>query len=1067
MKTVGLKIEIDGLSDITKEVVKLETELKDLNAQLKETEVGSDAYIELRNQVALTTESLKAAKKEQKDFIKSAEATKDAEGSYYQLNQQLVDLKKQYKSLSQAERESAEGQELQKKIQGLDKELKKIDAGIGQFQRNVGNYPKGIGKIIKGLEEVIPGFKEFSAGLRDAEGNLNLFGKALIGGFVAFQSAKLIGQAIKALDEFVSKINETRETVAEFSGAYGEDLDRVTAQTTALANTFDTDAQTISEAAAALSAQLGIGFEEALSKLEGTLIEGQGNADDYLKTITEYPEAFQDATGEITEFSERNKQLVSTNKELAASQVDVAKRLQGFVDGAKNLGNTLMTGLLSILADVLDFLTPIANGIGFLVGKFFEFSDAIRNVVLELPIIKQLFEGLQAGAKILYDAFQNMPFIFAGVVEAIKQLGKNFVDFFKVLALDAQIFGNQIKEFFGANVDAAIEELRRRRASITDEGRTVGKAFADGFNKAKAQADADAALKERAEREKQAAALKKISNKELAERAKAQRDAAETIAKEREKYSQQELEQARNRAALLADLQAKVIDQTIKNIQDARTKEIAEIENGFTKQVEAYKANYDKLVQEGKAREAELVKIFGANSKEVLAAREALSKDLIQIQAQQNLIIAQLEKTKNDDIAKVNDAYRKTELEKAKAAAEEARAFRDMILSDELNYIDQVAQLRESANEEALNKLLAQEADAKKREQAVRLALEQETLNKLADARVKLRALDDQEQFLKSQAAQNVEIKQEEYDAILKARQELNTEISALELEQTERVRQEAEKQKALRLQGIEKTAGYIQEGIGYLDQFLDAANARQEKQIADRQAASEERQSALQSEIENATGLRKRFLEQQLAQEVAAAEQLAKEQERIQRNAAKVDKGIALTQSLIQGFLAVSRAAASAPPPLNIPAIVAASVTAATQTALIAAQPLADGGAVSPVVLPDSGGRVVAAKNIPTTSKGDNVLVAARVGETFLNARQTNMLRPHLAAARIPGFATGGLVGAPNVSGITSQEANARRLLNEAIRDQAINTRVVLVTDDLDRDNREKTSIEKKVILR
>ncbi len=116
MKVIGLKIEIDGLSDITKEVVKLEQELKTLNNDLKGAEIGSDAYIDLRNQIVATSEALKVAKKEQKDFVKSAEATKAAEGSYYALNQELVDLKKAYKNLSAAERESAKGDELQKKI---------------------------------------------------------------------------------------------------------------------------------------------------------------------------------------------------------------------------------------------------------------------------------------------------------------------------------------------------------------------------------------------------------------------------------------------------------------------------------------------------------------------------------------------------------------------------------------------------------------------------------------------------------------------------------------------------------------------------------------------------------------------------------------------------------------------------------------------------------------------------------------------------------------------------------------------------------------------------------------
>jgi hypothetical protein len=53
-KTIALSIEIDGLSDITKQVVGLEQELKNLNTELKGAAVGSDEYIKLRNQIAAT-----------------------------------------------------------------------------------------------------------------------------------------------------------------------------------------------------------------------------------------------------------------------------------------------------------------------------------------------------------------------------------------------------------------------------------------------------------------------------------------------------------------------------------------------------------------------------------------------------------------------------------------------------------------------------------------------------------------------------------------------------------------------------------------------------------------------------------------------------------------------------------------------------------------------------------------------------------------------------------------------------------------------------------------------------
>jgi hypothetical protein len=1120
MKTVGLKIEIEGLSDITKQVVQLETELKDLNAQLDNTEKGSDAYIDLRNQIAQTKEQLKAANKEQKDFIKSAEATKSAEGSYYALNQELVDLKKAYKNLSAAERDSAKGDELKKKIQGLDTELKKIDAGIGQFQRNVGNYPKGIGRIVKGLEQVIPGFDQFSKSLQNANGKLNIFGKALIGGFVAFQGAKLIGQAVKALDEFVSKINETRETVAEFSGAYGEDLDSITASTTALATTFDTDAKQIAEAAQALSKQLGIGFEDALGKLEGALVEGRGNANDYLSTIAEYPEAFKEAGSEVTQFSERNRQLLDTNKELAASQVDVAKRLTGVTDGLKQAGNAIYTGLFLVLAQLIDLFKPVGAAfsklgaaVSGLFGSFkaagdeastfskiiqltlvrpFQilagilqvgadvltfFVNGLKSIIEQSPFLQAVFKRISDFANSVNEGFTNLPATFAGVIEALKQLGTNFVNFFKTLSLDAQIFGNQIKEFFGANVDAAIAELKRRRAEITDESRTVGQAFADGFNKAKATADKAAAEEARKNAEIEAAKARQAaateSNKDLKARAEKQREAAKKLQADREKYAEDELKQAQSRAALLADLQAKVIDATIANIQDARKRETDAIENSFEDQKKAYQNGYNQLVTEGQKREAELIELFGKNSKEVAAAREALAQDLIAIQEQQNAIIVQLEATKNAEIAKVNESYKQEEIEKAQALSEQLKAFRDEALTSELDYIQQVGDLKQQAAQEQLNKTLASESDASKRIAAEKLAAEQELISKIETLRQQLRAVEDQDAFLKSQAALGVQIKEDEYAAVLKARQELNTQLSELELQQTENIRAEADKQKAIRQGQIDSVVSYTEQGLELLSSVIESVNARQEAVIEEQLNASNARQEQLSSEIENATGLRKKFLQQQLDNEIAAAEKLAKEQEKIQRNAAKVDKGIALTQSIIQGFLAVSRAVASAPPPLNIPAIVAATIQAGVQTAAIAAQPLAEGGAVQPVILPDSGGRVVGATNIPTTSRGDNVLVAARVGETFLNSKQTARLKPYLSAARVPGFASGGLIGGvstvPNLTGITSGGAETIRAFNErteAIKEQVLRTKVILVTDDLSRDNENKDRIEKRARL-
>lgn len=1075
-KTIALTIEIDGLSDITKQVVGLEQQLKGLNEELKKTDVGSDAYIDLRNQIAQTTKALSDAKKEQKDFIKSAEATKGAEGSYYQLNQELVDLKKAYKNLSAEERNSAKGTEMKKKIQGLDAELKKIDGSIGQFQRNVGNYPKGIGKIVKGLEQVIPGFQNFQQQLQDSNGKLNIFGKALIGGFVAFQGAKLIGQAVKALDEFVSKINETREVVAGFSGAYGEDLDVLTSSTTALANTFNTDAKTIGGAAEALSKQLGIGFEEALGQLEGALVEGRGNADDYLKTIEEYPEAFTAASGEVSDFSERNKDLLATNKELATSQVDVAKRLTGVTDTLKGAGAAITTGLLTILADVIDFFKPVVAGITFLVGKWYEFTSAIGETVRELPIVKQLFEGIGTVASNIAFFFQNLPSIFAGVVASLKQLGVNFVNFFQSLYLDAQIFAQQVKGVFGASVEDAIADLRKQRAAVNQDGATLGEAFAKGFNEAKAEenkkAAADAAKEAAVEADKARQAAKIQSNKDLKAQAEQARAAAKKLAEERKKFAVDEEKEARARVALLADLQAKLLDEQIKNIKDDQARTLAETNAGFENQKADLIKQYDALKLAAQEREKELLATFGKNSAELLKVQTENIKLLTQVAEEQTKIRVELEKQQAAEIAKLNDEARKAEIEKAEQQVALLRQYRDEALNSEIEFIDSVGTMRELKAEESLNKRLMGEEDALKREEIIRIAAEEKIAAEIALINNKLQAVNDQEDFLKSQAEAGVEIKQEEYDAVLTARQQLNTQLSSLELQQTQNLKTQSQKQLAIRVKQFEEIAGYAQKGLEIIDQIGAAISERAEAQVQEQIDRSTERQEQLSEDLEGATGLRRQFIQQQIDAEIAAQKNLEKVQEEIQIKSAKRQKAIAIAQAIINGALAITNILATTPKAdfgiASAILIGLAAATTAAQIATIAAQPLAEGGAVVPVGLPDSGGKVVGVQNIPQTSKGDNVLVAARVGETFLNKGQTELLRPFLSAAKIPGFATGGLLGAPNLTGVN--QSGAIRAFNErtnAMQGQILETKVYLVTDELHRDTAEQDRIKKKVTFR
>ena len=120
---------------------------------------------------------------------------------------------------------------------------------------------------------------------------------------------------------------------------------------------------------------------------------------------------------------------------------------------------------------------------------------------------------------------------------------------------------------------------------------------------------------------------------------------------------------------------------------------------------------------------------------------------------------------------------------------------------------------------------------------------------------------------------------------------------------------------------------------------------------------------------------------------------------------------------AIIQSLIATALAIAKANP--NIPLMILAGITGAAQTAAIAAQPLATGGVVGKLngeIVQFAGGGVVKSKgNIKPLTNGDNVLATLKTGEVVLNREQQNRIGySTLKSAKIPGFAAGGVVGAP-----------------------------------------------------
>jgi hypothetical protein len=1055
---VGFTISIDGIQSINQLNAAIKQTNSEINALDQTTEEGAKEVMELRDKLGQLVAQQKALKKAQDDVNKSFLPEK-AVGAYDALAAKLNKLRKEFKNAAlDGSRTTEELDKMQREIQQLDKTLKSVDGQVGQFQRNVGNYPKTFARLTRSLNQTIPGFEAFSSQLRNSEGQVSGFGKALIGGFLAFQGAKLIGQAIQKLDQFISKINETKNTVAEFSGAYDEDLNTLTASTTALAETFNTDARTISAAAQSLSKSLGISFEDALSKLEGTLVEGRGNADDYLKTITEYPEAFQSASGEITEFSKKNIDAVNTNRELALSQIETAQRIEKSTGGISNFGKQLETGFFLVIAEIIDLFKPLTDSFSRLstsFGKVFEnlkiggvqfnflgvavkallgplttiatifpilfnalasWYDIVGNVIKQSPFLQSVFTNVGAAITNVIAVFNDLPNIFSGVVSALQQVGLSFVNTFQSLFLEAQIFAEQVKGVFGANVKSAIDDLRKQQAEIGKAGMTIAEAFSKGYNDAKKAGNVVQVEEEKKTKQR----LLKVDVEALKKQQEAAAEGAKKLSEDRKKFQEDEEKNAKQRAALLSDLSAKAIEERIKNIQDGYQRELAEINNNFEQQKAGLQKQYDDLVLQAQQREKELIKTFGDGSKEVIQARKDNTIQIEAVAKAQAEILIQYEIQKNNAIDKVNSDENQKQLDKAKEQADKLKELRDFFLTEEINFIQEKGEMTQLKNQENLNKALAQETDAKKEEQLMKLASEQETIDKIANIRNQIQAFNDAEaQLLDENGKLKVGITQDEYDKILLARQKLFTELSAEEKKQTDDVQKNADEQAKIKQTQFEQVLEYFNQGIGLIGEAFAVANERQQAAFDADIERSQQRQEKLQEELENSTGLRRRFYQEQLDNEIANQAKLEKAKEDAIKRAAKKEKAIAIIQSLINTALAISKANTLVPP-ANIPAMIAAGIIGAAQTALIAAQPLAKGGVVGKlsgeVVQFANGGRVTSSGNIKPLSNGDNVLATLKTGEVVLNQDQQRRIGySTLKAARIPNFAMGGVVGAPS----------------------------------------------------
>lgn len=212
-------IKNDAASKRIKENKQDISELREEQALLNKTTLeGKEAYKRYEDEIKNLRKHNVLLNQEIRNNNKSIE---DQEGSLQSMRAELSRLNKVYVNLSQAERESAKGRDLQKKILSLNTTIGDAEKKLGDFRRQVGNYENAMksalganNKYVATLMLMKDGNMNLGAALKTTTSVVISFGKALFAAIMANPIIAVIAGIVAVLTGLVKIMRGNEEQSA-------------------------------------------------------------------------------------------------------------------------------------------------------------------------------------------------------------------------------------------------------------------------------------------------------------------------------------------------------------------------------------------------------------------------------------------------------------------------------------------------------------------------------------------------------------------------------------------------------------------------------------------------------------------------------------------------------------------------------------------------------------------------------------------------------------------------------------------------------------------------------------
>ena len=546
--TVSDMAKVKGQIDELKKAQKELQDIKKQNGSL--TEAEAEQYEQLGLQIKTLGNTYRQL---QTEGVGAMTALKDSGEAYSDsiagMRAQLSDLTKIYDNLSEAERQSSKGLELQSNINDLTSQLKTLEEETGRFQRNVGNYPEQISAIIPGISQLdgvlgklglsfsglaTSGTKAFS----QIGDSFKTLGKAFLSNPVGIVLTGLVLVVTKLVDTFKKNDDALTELQKAFT-VFSPILEGINFL-------FDKLAEGIA---------FVIGGMADLGKAVLSLIPGYEESQKAAEGLVQAQDDLEEAEREYTINSARRNKEIARLRDEAAENPDVTKRMEALKE-AQRLEEENLKEELKIAQERVRIREEQAR-------QEKDTSDETKNEIAKmradmLKAEQTYYEGHRKLQK-EYNRYQK---------EAISGLSKERQEIYK--NIDAQLEEAKAKK---VNLEAT---MRIYAATTHDTSSAIYKIMEKGLSNLNAEIDPlqkniDTMLKEAENAQKKADRVSKST-----------KDNGEELKKNLEKLNEE----------LLND-DERVLNQLKKDYdEDAKT-----LEDALKKKLISENEYYDKLQQ--------------------------------------------------------------------------------------------------------------------------------------------------------------------------------------------------------------------------------------------------------------------------------------------------------------------------------------------------------------------------------------------------------------------------------------------------------------------------------------